>query len=353
MKKKIILGMVIIVIIILAIFKIRTNIESQEAKNSLYEQQILNEIENIKNSNKNISEKNLNEYIETVKDEKEYDLTPLLTVIATCSATIVSILGGFVSSRLINITDEKNKIVNKMKRIKDEINLKKETIDGYKEQVKVSYAYEFLLDHLEDFLEGKELKTIFDIDEINIEEMKLYWDNAYKILKIVVDCDFEKEKILSLLKKEKNYDYRKRNLVEAIIEEIDYRNQNEKIYLVKTVKSYKFWSVSEVKDRNEKEVFIERGMMDISWLEIELKNLNIEKENLKDITPEVKGLKIFIILLVTILINMILLINPYIYDNFQYTAICSINIILFILGVIVIIDYLYKGLHNDDNNIEK
>ncbi len=37
------------------------------------------------------------------------DLTPMLTTISSCSATIVAILGGFISSKLISINTEKMK----------------------------------------------------------------------------------------------------------------------------------------------------------------------------------------------------------------------------------------------------
>lgn len=46
-----------------------------------------------------------------------YDLTPLLTTIAAASASIVAILGGFIASKLISISTERDAVSSKISEV--------------------------------------------------------------------------------------------------------------------------------------------------------------------------------------------------------------------------------------------
>ena len=44
----------------------------------------------------------------------EYDLTATLTTIAAASASFVAILGGFIASKLIAVSGEREETINKL-----------------------------------------------------------------------------------------------------------------------------------------------------------------------------------------------------------------------------------------------
>ena len=58
-----------------------------------------------------------------------YDLTTVLTTIAACSASIVAILGGFIASKLIAISAERDEVNTRISELDEEIEFFKEERD--------------------------------------------------------------------------------------------------------------------------------------------------------------------------------------------------------------------------------
>ena len=52
------------------------------------------------------------------------DYTSFFYSIAGCSATIIAIIGGFIASKLISIGADRDKILDKIKEIEDELDMK-------------------------------------------------------------------------------------------------------------------------------------------------------------------------------------------------------------------------------------
>ena len=53
-----------------------------------------------------------------------YDLTTLLTTIASISASFVAILGGFIASKLISISENRSSTLDKLRSRDKEISVK-------------------------------------------------------------------------------------------------------------------------------------------------------------------------------------------------------------------------------------
>lgn len=52
------------------------------------------------------------------------DYSSFFYSIAGCSATIIAIIGGFIASKLISISADRDNILDKIKEINDELNMK-------------------------------------------------------------------------------------------------------------------------------------------------------------------------------------------------------------------------------------
>lgn len=52
------------------------------------------------------------------------DYTSFFYSIAGCSATIIAIIGGFIASKLISISADRDKILDIIKEIEDELDMK-------------------------------------------------------------------------------------------------------------------------------------------------------------------------------------------------------------------------------------
>lgn len=283
------------------------------------------------------------------------DLTSILTVVSTCSATIIAIVGGFITSRLINIIDERKKIDNRIKQITDEVSLKNESIDTYEKKVVDSYAHEFLLNNIEGLIDDKKLEDIFDIGDITIDDMYEHWKKGKAILQLIDTYISQHpsstdKSILDYLKLNNYYNKNDLEISKSIIEWIRYRERRQSSRIITEMPPITIKDVIGNKSRENNKVFMEQKKLEVSWLSIEKQNLINEKETLRNPAEEIKGLRVFIVLLSSILIPMLMLIHPYVKNYSIYLICCILNILLFCIGFGLIIKYLYDRLC--DNNLK-
>lgn len=282
------------------------------------------------------------------------DLTSILTVVSTCSATIIAIVGGFITSRLINIIDERKKIDNRIKQITDEVSLKNESIDTYEKKVVDSYAHEFLLNNIEELIDDKKLEDIFNIGDITIDDMYEHWKKGKAILQLINTYISQHpsstdKSILDYLKLNNYCNKNDLEISKAIIEWIRYRErQQSSSGILLGMPPIRTIDIFGNKSRENNKVFMEQKKLEVSWLSIEKQNLINEKETLRDPVEEIKGLKVFIVLLSSILIPMLMLIHPYVKNYSIYLICCILNILLFCIGFGLIIKYLYDRLCDND-----
>lgn len=281
------------------------------------------------------------------------DLTSLLTVVSTCSATIIAIMGGFISSRLINIIDERKKLDSRIEQIEYDISLKNKSINDYEKQIVESYAYEFLIKNIEELIDKKDLKDIFNIVSITIDEMYEYWEKGKQILDLInvhilqcINCT--DQSILNYVRM--NIDCNKNDLeiTKSIIAWIKYRQKQQTSSIVFEMPPINFIDVIGIKSRENKKVFVEGKKLEISWLNIEKQNLINEKEILQNPMEEIKELKVFRVLVLSMLVPMIMLIHPYTKNYTIYLICCILNILLFCIGFSLIVKHLYERLNGSN-----
>lgn len=281
------------------------------------------------------------------------DLTSLLTVVSTCAATIIAIMGGFISSRLINIIDERKKLDSRIEQIELDISLKIKNINDYEKQVVESYAYEFLLKNITELIDEKDLKDVFNIVSITIDEMYEYWEKGKQILDLINDyilqcINYTDQSILNYVRM--NIDCNKNDLeiIKSIIKWVRYRQRQQSSNILLGIPSIHFIDVTGIKSRENKKVFIEEKKLEISWLNIEKQNLINEKEILQNPMEEIKELKVFRVLVLSMLVPMIMLIHPYTKNYTIYLICCIINILLFCIGFSLIVKHLYERLNGSN-----
>ncbi len=143
-----------------------------------------------------------------------YDLTPMLTTIASCSATIVAILGGFISSKLISINTEKSEVNCRIDEIKEELEYlnKIYTEDLYNSNKE--YALSFIRDNVDELLEKTPLKVMGSIRKeerpiLSYDDMLPFWDRALNLLSnLANEYEYNSEGVpISYAKKEDDFDY--------------------------------------------------------------------------------------------------------------------------------------------------
>ena len=64
-----------------------------------------------------------------VKGGEHIDLNILISTIISATAALVAIIGGFLVSRVITLSSEKNSIVRRLKEINNELSNKQEILD--------------------------------------------------------------------------------------------------------------------------------------------------------------------------------------------------------------------------------
>lgn len=113
-----------------------------------------------------------------------YDLTSFLTTVASSSAGIVAILGGFIASKLISIDGERNSVLSRLKEIEKELSYHMEELDRLQKEDDEDEALNFMTDHLDDILCCNALEPIYQLEprmELELEKLNPYWEKAIKI----------------------------------------------------------------------------------------------------------------------------------------------------------------------------
>ena len=76
------------------------------------------------------------------------DYTSFFYSIAGCSATIIAIIGGFIASKLISISADRDKILDKIKEIEDELDMKTRQYNEAMEELNADDAFGFVRDNI-------------------------------------------------------------------------------------------------------------------------------------------------------------------------------------------------------------
>ena len=119
-----------------------------------------------------------------------YDLTAFLTTVAASSASIVAILGGFIASKLITISGERDALLDKLNSIEEELRYKSAELDNRRRENDTCDAISFIRDHVEAVSRQDRIDVVYDTAEnngISKERIEPYWNKALSICRDLIE----------------------------------------------------------------------------------------------------------------------------------------------------------------------
>lgn len=273
-----------------------------------------------------------------------YDFTTQLSTMASCSATLIAIIGGLVANKVISLSAEKQSAQNRITQIDEEFKRCDEKISELTEWIDYYDAEEYIDDNLDDLLELKELSEVYvdtPDNSMSYDEMLPYWNKALELVKLLENALFNEENFWdnldtngvpkSIIDKTDKFQYR-------ICSNYHISNFCGKLKLHKPT----ITPSQSVELYNQNVSELEKLVEKKSILLTEEIILTPKAEMTVD-TSTKRGVLIFGI---TSLLNVIL---PIIFMLFNpTTSICwynterTVSIILFIIGIITMCGYIYS-----------
>ena len=111
------------------------------------------------------------------------DYTSFFYSIAGCSATIIAIIGGFIASKLISISSDRDVILDKIKEIDDELGMKTRQHKEIMQKLNDDDAYDFVRDNISMLLHNRSIDVVYKTEEkprLDYFIMEKYWRPAMK-----------------------------------------------------------------------------------------------------------------------------------------------------------------------------
>ena len=114
-----------------------------------------------------------------------YELTSVLIAISAASASFVAILGGFIASKLISISGERNSNNERLKEIETEKTFLLDNNDKLIQELFEEDSIVFIIKHITELIEQWRLEDVYDVNiaqEIKLEDLKPFWEKAESLL---------------------------------------------------------------------------------------------------------------------------------------------------------------------------
>ncbi|KNZ41390.1 hypothetical protein [Acetobacterium bakii] len=131
-----------------------------------------------------------------------YDLTTLLSTVAGCTATIIAIIGGFVASKLITLSTERNDAITSLNEVLEELSFKQNKMEKLIKKVTEDDAKDFIRKNIIELIKNTKLVDLYkEEDRLNIrfEDLMPFWDKCnniwHEVKKTILDKDCKKEDI--------------------------------------------------------------------------------------------------------------------------------------------------------------
>lgn len=285
-----------------------------------------------------------------------YELTPLFTTIAAASASIVAILGGFIASKLISISGDRDAVLSKLQEVNEEIDIKQLELDELAQIEREEYALGFVEDHVNELLNKKELSTFIQTESylhISINDLQPLWQKAFGIVESLLtiyeerkveEIEYNADGLPVLFAQKYNNDHFSYNVGKAIIDYIKDQNKANTSFGVVALRSsiFRGLSISEQQRQDNlgyelKELYLKKALL------TESKNRLVRPKGMK------AGLIIFA-LFSAFCIVLPLLLSPFSTDNMIVAWLIKLCILeLFIVGLVAIFIYLVSLLRWRDS----
>lgn len=272
--------------------------------------------------------------------------------IAGCSATIIAIIGGFIASKLISISSDRDSILDKIKELDDELNMKTEMYEEINQEVNDYYALDFIRDNVSELVDNKGIDSVYKTEEktrLDYSIIEQYWQRAIKICEEIAGldgeqfCDKNSDKVPVVLAKKylNKYDY---EVCKIISREITSRTREQNLNLFGVSSSL----INIVPPTRE--FWYQKKMEEVDNLKIYIEELTFEKEQYQEKKKQLrkpKGMKSGLAIFITFSICGVffplmcaLLIGAGCINNGLVVSI----IVLLLFGGCVLVTFIYMAL---------
>jgi len=113
------------------------------------------------------------------------DLNGLISTIISSTAALVAIIGGFLVSRVISLSSEKNSIVRRLKEINNDLKSKKKMLKTIEKELLDDDVDTFIYEYSEEIIiENKPFDELLEYDNsynLTVEQLKPYIDELLRI----------------------------------------------------------------------------------------------------------------------------------------------------------------------------
>lgn len=272
-----------------------------------------------------------------------YDLTSFLTTISAAAASFVAILGGFIASKLLSISGEREMVEENLYALNNELNFLQSENARLQAELDKDDAEEFILEHIDNLLNNNNLEDFYPENEqvdISFEVLLPYWKQALDLMS-ELRLVFEKDEELnsddipnSIATKYINDSFSYtilKNTIKALIKQSS--SSFYSIAIFETPRVVGIW-------RRDNYNAIDQNNVKIETCKYEIAQLSTKKEMLRLPKGMKSGLCIFGAFSFLCII-LPLCFSPFQTDNYKcYLACKIIFIIIFALGLLSTFFYL-------------
>ena len=277
------------------------------------------------------------------------DFTGFYYSIAGCSATIVAIIGGFIASKLITISSERDNINESLIEINNKLDLKYRQSESLKKDLNDDDALDYIRDNVEELIAGKCFEDVFNPSEqarLEIIVLKTYWDKARNMFKELWE-EYDPQNLNSdnipnnvAIKYNSGFEY---DLCKILSNEIKYRCRQPKPFSIDDIvvpNRYALQASAAWYTKTQDE--LEELILQIQELELEKKQYEKRKNAVRKPKGMKSGLVIFAIFSLSgIFLPLLCALFDTIYIfYFSEWILPLINLGLFVLGLVTIFIYM-------------
>lgn len=278
-----------------------------------------------------------------IEGKNMYDLTSVLTTISAAAASFVAILGGFIASKLLSISGEREAVNERLDNLNNDLVFLNNDNSRLQAELDKDDAKSFILDHINNLINNDTIEECYPTNEqtdISLETLSPYWVEALELMTELRTALGNKEKLNSdkipnSLATKYLDDYFSYTILKGAVEEIG-RMPLSGFALYDHLKMPRVVGMW----RNDNYKAIEENNKKIANLKYEMEKLTKKKEMLR--SPKGVKLGLYIFGMFSLLcIILPLCFSPLTTDNYKYYLSCKIMFItIFAIGLLSVFIYL-------------
>lgn len=281
------------------------------------------------------------------------DYTSFFYSIAGCSATIIAIIGGFIASKLISISADRDKILDKIKEIEDELDMKTRQYNEAMEELNADDAFDFVRDNISMLIENKSIDVVYKTEEkpcLDYNVMEKYWYRALDICKEIVNLDedeisnvnSDKVPVILANKYANDFDYRVCNKIVHEIEKNTKKRNSNSFFATSLIDADDIVPQTAEIWYHQKRSEAEKAELRIEELKFEKKQYEEKKRQIKKPKGMKSGLSIFVVFsILGVIFPLVCALKNSIY---KFENLCMPIVALIFFGGCIFITFVYLAL---------